>query len=224
MNKQLRHPLFDDVPWRQANAATSHVVTLKTSLPPGAMARKGYCPQITFPLADVSDETSLIETMFYGSTAKSISDFSGFADLFSTINPALAQNAANVIDAGGRGPKNSSAWLVVWSLQSVYMAYQDTETSWLRAGLVVEDWRYVVRIANVETERSDVNLSTLMSRALLRVPTTSGNAIKPVFYLAKKARHLLDKQTGRLESFQGAKIHMVDALRHTERPVMDQVA
>jgi hypothetical protein len=89
-----------------------------------------------------------------------------------------AANGQNIIDAGGTGSVNTSVWLVVWGEKTVfgifpkgskaglfhedlglidafdannnrYRAYAD-HWQW-KNGLVVKDWRYVVRICNVDT-------------------------------------------------------------------------
>lgn len=153
-------------------------------------------------------------TMFYGA-ASAPEEFVGLANRYTSTSDA---NGQNIISAGGSGADNSSIWLVGWGDQSIfnifpkgssagldhedrgiqeaedgssnrYMAYVDYFT-W-KTGLCVKDWRYGVRIPNIDI--SDlVSLSTtqattastflpkLMSRAIDRLPSMTG--IKPVFY------------------------------------------
>lgn len=156
-------------------------------------------------------------TMFYGSAA-SPEEFVGLAPRYSDLS---ATNAQNILSAGGAGSDNTSIFLVGWGPRSVHnvfpkgskagldhedlglvtvetsagvggnrmRAYQD-HFQW-KTGLVVKDWRYVVRIPNIDVSdlvaQTGTQASTaataivkLMSRALDRLPTMAG--IKPVFY------------------------------------------
>ena len=93
--------------------------------------------------------------------------------------------AVNILDAGGTGSDNASVYLVVWGDQTVYcpfpkgskagLTHEDlgeqtvynsdgtrlqafaTRYQW-KNGLVVKDWRYVVRICNIDI--SDLISST----------------------------------------------------------------
>ena len=116
--------------------------------------------------------------VFYGNASVYPERFTGLAPRFSTVNPANANNAVNVIDAGGTGSTNTSIWIVNWGPTTVhglypkgsraglvhqdvtgdqpvydlngnpYMAYQD-RYEW-HVGMTVRDWRQVVRIANID--------------------------------------------------------------------------
>jgi hypothetical protein len=141
-------------------------------------------------------------TMFYGSTAVNPERFMGLAPRYSTVSTANAQTAVNVIDAGGTGSTNTSIWLVVWGPNSIhglfpkgkisglqhrdmgewpvldangntYQAYR-THFKW-ELGLTVRDWRYAVRIANIDVTLlsggSAANLINAMIRAVHRIPT-----------------------------------------------------
>jgi hypothetical protein len=144
----------------------------------------------------------LAQTLFYGSTAVNPERFMGLAPRFSTVNTANAQTANNVLDAGGTGSTNTSVWLVVWGphtchgifpkggksgLQmrdlgeeplydannNLYRGYR-TQYQW-KAGLTVRDWRYVVRIANIDASTlsggTPPNLINLLVRAIHKLPT-----------------------------------------------------
>lgn len=75
-----------------------------------------------------------------------------------------------------------------------------------KAGLALKDWRYVVRICNIDVsnlvaESSPANLIKLMSRAIDRLPSTLGNAtqegfkgVKPVFYVNRTVFSMLKVQ------------------------------
>ena len=50
--------------------------------------------------------------MFYSNEAITPTQFTGFAPIYNTVNTATAQNAKNVLDAGGTGSSNLSIWLI----------------------------------------------------------------------------------------------------------------
>jgi len=157
----------------------------------------------------------MASTIFYG-TAANPEEFVGFAPRYSDLS---GTNAQNILDAGGTGSDNSSIWLVGWGPRSCFgvfpkgskaglehedlglddafdssnnrfRAYMD-DYKW-KAGLVIKDWRYVARIANVDvsdlvgqTGTQAASASTaiikLMSRAIDRMPKLTG--INPSFYV-----------------------------------------
>ena len=146
---------------------------------------------------------TIASTFFYGNTAVNQQQFLGFSPRFSTVSTANAQNAVNVLDAGGTASVNTSLWLIGWGPRTVFgifpkgskaglthIDHGDTR-SWVDsngnpyetyqsyfewdAGLVVKDWRYVVRIANIDTTLlaggSAANLISLLNKAVYRPPT-----------------------------------------------------
>ncbi|MDE2022177.1 MAG: hypothetical protein KGI71_04705 [Patescibacteria group bacterium] len=146
---------------------------------------------------------SFSTTLMYGNTQANPERFLGFSSRFSTVNTGTANNAVNVIDGGGTGSINSSVWLVCWGQTTAhgifpknkkaglfmedvttpapvtdangnpYQAYQ-THYKW-DCGLSVRDWRYVVRICNLDSTAlaggSPPNLINLMIQAMYKVPT-----------------------------------------------------
>jgi hypothetical protein len=139
-------------------------------------------------------------TMFYGNPGTDPRQYLGLAPRYGTISGA--GNAQNIIDAGGTSTNNTSIWLAVWgdntvfctfpkgskaglshedqgeltvydSAQNRYQAFQ-THYQW-KNGLVVKDWRYIVRICNINTANLVANTAAadiiaLMSRAMDRIP------------------------------------------------------
>ncbi|GFO72911.1 hypothetical protein BJAS_P3448 [Bathymodiolus japonicus methanotrophic gill symbiont] len=114
--------------------------------------------------------------LFYGNVVGDPDQFTGFAPRF---NDKSAINGDQIIDAGGNQNKNTSIWFVTWSDTAAALLYpkgtmagvqhQDMgEQRVLDAtglpyyvkedmfrwdiGLSIEDWRYVVRIANVDID------------------------------------------------------------------------
>ena len=145
------------------------------------------------------------ETMFYGNPGTDPKKFLGLAPRYGDLG---ADNAVNILDAGGTGSDNASVYLVVWGDQTVYcpfpkgskagLTHEDlgeqtvynsdgtrlqafaTRYQW-KNGLVVKDWRYVVRICNIDisdlmgvtgTQASTAatSLVKLMARATYRIP------------------------------------------------------
>ena len=144
----------------------------------------------------------MAQTLFYGNTAVNPERFLGLAPRFSTASQANAQNAANVVDMGGTGSTNTSIWVVVWGPSTVhgifprgsqaglkhkhlgeftltdpngnyYQGYR-THYKW-DCGLTVRDWRYVVRLANIDVTTlatgSAPDLLKGLIRGLHRLPT-----------------------------------------------------
>jgi hypothetical protein len=195
-------------------------------------------------------------TLIYGNQSVNPERFTGFAPRYSTTNTANAQTANNVLDAGGTGGTNTSIWVVTWgsdtwhgtfpkgkitglqhrdmgewpvqdSSGNTYQAYRD-HFKW-EIGLVGRDWRYCVRIANIDvsalTGVSAANLINLIVRGLYKLPTApvSATAIqtsdtpevradmgRTVIYCNRVIRTYLDLQAMnktnvllRLEEFDG---------------------
>lgn len=164
---------------------------------------------------------TVASTLFYGNEATAPETFTGLAPRFSTVVQANAASAFNVIDAGGTGSVNASIYLVVWGPRTVHgiipkgskaglqskdlgeqmiqnsdgSKYQGyvTHYRW-DVGLCVRDWRYVVRIANIDTTNiatlaNTVNLVTWMTQAVEHIPHLSAG--RPVFYMNRFLRQQL---------------------------------
>lgn len=168
---------------------------------------------------------SMAQTLIYGNTAVNPERFMGLAPRFSTISGAT--NAQNIIDAGGSGSVNTSVWLVVWGPDTVtgiipkgsqaglthqdlgeidafdanqnrFRAYAD-RWQW-KAGLSVRDWRYIVRICNIDTTDLTTQATTqataaatllikLMIRALARIPFMGKG--RAAFYANRTVKEML---------------------------------
>lgn len=189
---------------------------------------------------------TIAQTTFYGNTAVNPAQFMGFAPFFNTVNTSTAQNAASVIDAGGLASANTSLWLMCWGERTVYAVYPrgskaglsmedkgdtvpgfdsvgnrfEAYTSWFRQqmGIVPEDWRYVVRLANFDTTTVGLagsnppDIYALMAQAAYLPPTLgkrqsgitrtdapndSSPGIRPVWYANRTMRHYMDVQAMR---------------------------
>lgn len=206
----------------------------------------------------------MAETLIYGDTSVHPQRFTGFAARFNDLS---AKNAENIIDAGGTGSNLTSIWLVVWGENTVHGIYpkgskvglhqeykgQETLTDdeggkyegyrthfqW-KNGLTVRDWRYVVRIANIDlsklrknTDADDaLDLIDLLTQAVELPPNLSLG--KPVIYCNKKIRtwmrrqiknsknvNITMEQVGgkKVVSFDEIPVRRVDAILTTEDQV-----
>lgn len=210
-------------------------------------------------------------TLFYGSAANP-EQFVGFAPRYNSLSAA---NAENILSAGGSGSDNTSIWLVNWGPRQVFgvfpkgsqagvmqedlgvMDEDDADGNPYRAyvsiwkwknGLVLKDWRHVVRIPNIDVSDLVAKATTqattaataihkLMARAIDHIP--KGNQGNMAFYVNKTvASHLrimaMDVSTGAVTiepavnqfgknihqlMFLGVPVRIVDALTNAEAVV-----
>lgn len=202
--------------------------------------------------------------LFYADETTNPEQITGFAPLF---NSTTALNGENVISAGSvSGGDGRSIWLIGWSPQTVfgvipkgskaglqitnkgqvtiqqtggqYEAYQ-THYRW-DTGLVIKDWRYVVRGCNIDNSAllSDAsaggpNLPDLMFTMLNQLKSTSN--CRPAFYMSRGVMTKLRQQCANgtknssleiqnvggkmITSFQGIPIRRVDQLAVNEATV-----
>jgi len=170
----------------------------------------------------------LAATLIYGDTSVNPEKFVGLAPRYYTKVTATSAAGANVIDALGSGQDNTSIWLVGWSPETVHGIFPkgskaglsvrdlgeqtiyDSQTpvagryqalrthyQW-KPGLAVRDWRYVVRIANIDisdletagdSSDTSANLFKYMSMALDKLYNIG--MVKPVFYMNNRVRSML---------------------------------
>ena len=213
------------------------------------------------------------ETMFYGNPGTDPKKFLGLAPRYGDLS---ADNAVNILDAGGSGSDNASVYLVVWGDQTVYcpfpkgskagLTHEDlgeqtvynsdgtrlqafaTRYQW-KNGLVVKDWRYVVRICNIDisdllgvtgtqSATAATSLIKLMARATYRIPNMAMG--RAAFYMNRtvhsgmsiaaldKSQNVLSIQEGLKQfgtaqsylSFLGVPLRRVDALINAEARVV----
>lgn len=151
---------------------------------------------------------NMASTLMYGNTAVNPERFMGFSPRYNTTASASAQTANNVIDMGGTGSDNTSIWIVTWGANTVhgifpkggktglshmdkgewrvfdasnnpYYAYVD-HYKWA-VGLTVRDWRFVVRLANVDvSDLNSANAANLINglvRGFYRLPVGPSSAM-----------------------------------------------
>lgn len=208
----------------------------------------------------------IAQTLFYGNEGSEPEAFTGLSPRF---NSTTAPNGENVIKAGSVDTDNASIWLAVWGPNTGHGIVPKGSTAGLHmedkgqvtienidglggrmeayrthfrmdAGLTIRDWRYFVRICNIDRSlltsdaATGANLPNFMFEAMERIPNlTAGRA---VFYMdrgiitklrqqsaaAVKNSTLTIDQVGGVPvtSFSGIPIRRIDALSANEALVV----
>lgn len=209
------------------------------------------------------------QTLFYGNSGLAPEEFLGMSPRYSAISGATnGSNVLN--GGGPAGSTNSSVWLIVWGENTVtglfpkgskaglthddygevtveltagvagsrMRAYQE-RWQW-KAGLCVKDWRFAVRIANINVanlvaKASAADLTELMIKATHVVPSLKMG--RAAFYMNRSVYAALDIQRrddvgsgggftyenidGAMRpTFRGIPVNKVDALLETEAQVV----
>lgn len=207
---------------------------------------------------------SFVSTLFYGNMGTDPKSFTGLATRFNDLNlgeSASTLKDGAVVDAGGSGSDMTSIWLIGWGENTVHGIYPKGMTAGLQnsdkgidrktdsnggiyevartnftwdCGIAVPDWRYVIRIANIDdsaliAESGNADLIKKMIFALDRRP--SGGSANWAFYTNRRVRTMLRVQAlakasntitletiGGIEMtrFLGVPIRMVDQLLISE--------
>ena len=221
---------------------------------------------------------TMASTMFYGNPATDPKQFLGLAPRYSALTGSNnSVNILNGLAGGGSysATANTSVYLVVWGDNTVYCPFPKGSTAGLmhedlgeqtvynsdgtrlqaystryqwKNGLVVKDWRYVVRICNINTTdllaqsngqatTSASNLIRLMARGLYRIPNMAMG--RAAFYMNRTVHSglsimALDKSQAVVKvneglsqfgtpyswlSFLGVPCRRVDSILNTEAQV-----
>ncbi len=209
----------------------------------------------------------MAQTLFYGNSGVAPEEFTGLSARYSSLSAANAQNI--ISGGGSDASNQASIWLVVWSPDTVHgiypkgsqaglvhndhgeqtiqtsatmagtrlRAYQD-QWQW-KCGIALRDWRYAVRIPNIDmsnliAKSSAADLIELMIKATHRIINMRMG--KPAFYMNRSVFQYLDIQRrddvisgGGLvykevdgmvvPTFRNIPIRISDALLETEQPV-----
>ncbi len=209
----------------------------------------------------------LASTFIYGDEASAPQEFTGFSPRYNSL---AAENADNIIAGGGAGADNASIWLIGWGDNTIHgivpkgskaglqfddkgqVTIENIDGSngrmeayrshyKMKAGLTVRDWRYAVRIPNIDKSlltrvytsgafSTGAHLPDLMFQAMRRIPNLS--VVRPAFYASRDIMTWIDRQTaaavqgstltsdmvgGKLvTSYMGIPIRRVDALAADE--------
>lgn len=204
----------------------------------------------------------LASTIFYGDKSKP-EEFVGLAPRFNSLSE---ENAENIVNCGGTGATNTSIWLCVWGNQTAHGIYPKGSKAGLQmedkgqvtienidgaggrmeayrthyrhdVGLCVRDWRYVVRVANIDVTALDTlentkNLIKWMIMASERIPNLSAG--RACWYVNRTIREklrlgILEKIASnlswetvagkRIMTFDDIPVRRCDALLNTESAV-----
>jgi hypothetical protein len=216
----------------------------------------------------------MAQTVFYGNSGTAPEEFTGLAPRYSSLSAA---NGQNIVSGSGAGSDNASIWLCVYGENSLHGIYPKGSQAGLqhknlgeqtvtvgtgiggakmqafvdhwqwKNGIALRDWRYVVRIANIDISNliansSAADLIELMIRAYHRIPNLGMG--KAAWYMNRTVAQMLDIQryekmagsTGPssvsggsisyaeidgkwVPSFRGIPIRITDALLETESAV-----
>ena len=204
-------------------------------------------------------------TLFYGDESTAPEEFTGLSARYNSLS---AENGDNIIAGGGSGSDNASIWLICWGpntchgiipkgskagvqqrdLGEVTLENADGANGRMQAfrthyrwdvGLSVRDWRYAVRVANIDRSAltadisAGADLNDLMHQAWTEIPNTSMG--RCAWYMDKSILSMLRRQTssavssstlttdivgGTMQtSWGGIPIRRCDALRGNEATV-----
>jgi hypothetical protein len=177
---------MSDVPWLKANHRSGHYTTVRH--------REGVS-RIFDGLSFVKRH-DMVRQLFYGNPVIVESEMTGFAARYSTKDPGAAHNAVCVLDAAGRGDALTSAWVIAWGPRSIFMVTPDGEppAGPGELGLVVADWRFAFRIANIGRDTSRSMLEAFLDDALLRLPvypSRDSEKYRTTIYVSSDLREVL---------------------------------
>jgi hypothetical protein len=208
----------------------------------------------------------MAQTLFYGNGGIAPEEFTGLAPRYSLLSAGNGGNILDA--GGVDAADNSSIWLVAWSPETVSGIFPKGSQAGLQhddygeqtiqvtagvagtrmralqerwvwnAGIQLADWRYVIRIANIDISNlaggGAADLIDLMEQALEMLPNSLG---RPVFYMNRTVARYLRKQERadvtsgggltfanlegkRVMDFGGVPVRRVDALLNTEARVV----
>jgi hypothetical protein len=207
------------------------------------------------------------QTLLYGNAGLAPEEFTGLSTRYSSLSAA---NGDNIVNGGGVGSDNTSIWLIVWGANTVsglfpkgskagldhqdhgeqtiagstgvggtrMRVFQDQWT-W-KVGLLVKDWRYAVRVANLDVslirgdDASSPHLVKNLIKAVHKIPALGMG--RAAIYMNRTVFQYLDIQRlnnvsagggltyenvdGKiLPTFRGIPIRRVDQILNTEAAV-----
>lgn len=199
-----------DAPWVATSDRYVHRLTTFSGM---SIARRQF-------MMEYKPTKNVLQQVFYGEPIKNPSDMMGLSTMYNTLDPKVAQNAVNVVD--GMGKRNlCSVWLIVWGPRTAFMAAPDGEPPVIvgECCVCVQDWRYAVRIANIDAIDPLTDVVTLMARAAILLPCLSRTGrLRPMFYVNRDvANRLKDANDGEYPTtFRETPIRVVDELRNDE--------
>ncbi len=167
----------------------------------------------------------LADTLLFGNEDLQPEEFTGLTPRYNSLTDEIGLD--NVISGGGAGADNTSIWLIVWGPNTIHgivpkgstaglqmtdkgqVTIEDVDGSGGRmeayrthyrmdAGLVVRDWRYAVRICNIDKSllvkdaATGADIIDLMTQAVEIPPNLARG--RAAFYVSKTIRQFLRRQ------------------------------
>lgn len=206
-----------------------------------------------------------VDAIIYGNAKLNPEQPHGFAPRY---NLTTGTTGTNVITCGGSGDDNTSMWLITWGPKQASVIYPKGmqaglqskdlgEIPWEDAsynnyqayvtyfewylGLAVMDWRYVVRLCNIDVSdlttdaSAGADLMVKMVTGYYKRPTIAlGNMAKTFWYCNKTVAEYLHHQASNkanvnltlanpggepMVSFLGAPVHVCDAITSAEATI-----
>jgi hypothetical protein len=129
----------------------------------------------------------LASTLFYGNTDTDPEEFLGLSARYAVTGTDPDVSSYNTILSDGAGSDNTSVWLIVWDTDKCFGIYPKGSTAGLqhqdlgevtledaagglyqgfrshyqwKIGLSIKDWRYVVRLANIDVSNLTIDAAT----------------------------------------------------------------
>jgi hypothetical protein len=204
----------------------------------------------------------MASTLFYGNEGTEPEAFTGLAPRYNSLSAENADNIINAGSAGGQ-TDNTSIWLCVWGPQTGFGIYPKGSMAGLQmtdkgqvtienvdnnggrmegyrthyrwdAGLTIRDWRYFVRIANIDLSELDTisntkNIINWMVQASERIPQLGKG--RACFYMNRRLREklrlgILERVSSNLtwETVEGKRVMTFDDIpvRRTDALVINE--
>ena len=168
----------------------------------------------------------MTEKLFYGNSVEHPEQILGLSNRYNDLSSDLGRR--NIISGGGTGSDNRSIWLICWGPEGIFCFTPNGIPAGLRVedlgkevsenyggvtgaklmvwrmhfqwdiGLGVADWRYGVRLANIDYSNltrdaaSGANLPELMAQATRRVPRLQ--TMRKAWYMSADVLDYLEAQ------------------------------
>ncbi len=163
----------------------------------------------------------MASTLFYGDTDVNPERFMGLSPRYNSLSAA---NGVNIISGGGSGSTNTSIWLINWDPNVAHLFYpKGSQAGWQHKdlgeetlsdgaggyyqgyrthykwdlGFSLRDWRYVVRIANIDVTALTYNAATgakLVDLLVQAIEQVKGMRGRTVFYANRTITSFLRRQ------------------------------
>ena len=160
----------------------------------------------------------MAKTLFYGDEKVNPAGFTGLGAYYYSTNKAKCKAADYVLSAGGTGSALTSLWFVFWDTTTIHGIFPQNTTAGFEyrdngrvkvrddegkeyyalesqykwyLGLAVKDYRYAVRVADIDTTAANANFISLLIDAYNRIDNPSLG--KGAIYCNRKVKTLLDQ-------------------------------